>query len=240
MELMTVVMVVMNKTVICHVLNLISNVSQVEDVFWTAGGVMVMLTAKMAVMKTLLFVIKEHVILIHNSAVKTEDVFLSCGCAISIMIVVMILMNRLTCVVKEIVPLDGNAALDNQITDAFLNGYSAMEKMIVGTIATNYQKTVLNVIQSRTLSVPTIDVFQSNGLVTFPMIAVMEAMKLRPFVKEIIVSVQSLSSIVVTANAYHQDGAVTTKMIVVIIPTNRTVKATNARTELSSAPLDIV
>lgn len=41
----------MSNIAICHVPIPISNVNQVEDVFWTVGDAMVMLIVKMAVMK---------------------------------------------------------------------------------------------------------------------------------------------------------------------------------------------
>lgn len=66
-----------------------------------------------------------------NSHVKMDVALLNYGCATLIMIVEMIRMNQLTCAAKEIVQQAGNVVLDNRITDAYQNGCSVMEKMIV-------------------------------------------------------------------------------------------------------------
>lgn len=71
------------------------------------------------------------------------------------------------------------------------------------------------------------------------MIVVMVAMKPRPFAKAVIAIALSLNSIAVMENVFHQDGDVTMKTIAVTIVMNKIVRVINAKTELSSAPLDI-
>lgn len=79
-----------------------------------------------------------------NSLAKMDVAFLNCGCVTLIMTVEMILMNQHTNVVSRTVPMDGNDALVAPTIDAFLNGYSVMEKMIVEMDLMSFQKTALN------------------------------------------------------------------------------------------------
>lgn len=162
MEQMTVVMELMSKIVICHVQNLITSVNRVEDVFWIVGDVMVMLIAKMEVMRIQVFVIRELVIQKLNLVVRMDVAFQNYGCVISIMIVVMILMSQLICADKEIVQLVGKDVPDNRITVVYQNGCSVMVKMIVVIIVMSFQRIVQHVKMKLISSVAIIGVFQSE------------------------------------------------------------------------------
>lgn len=149
-----------------------------------------------------------HVIQKLNLVAKTDVAFLNFGCAISITIVGMTRTNQLICAVKGIAQPDGSAVLGSQIIDAFLNGCSAMERMIVVTTATNCLKIARFASLKQTLSARTIDAFRSNGPVTLPMIVAMDLMSQNHSAKENIGNAQSLNSIVKMENAFQADGDV--------------------------------
>lgn len=141
-----------------------------------------------------------------NLAARTVDAFPSCGCAISITIVVMIQTSPLTCVVKGTAQPDGRGAQGNLTTDAFLNGSSATEKMIVVITVMSCQKTAPFVKPRLTSSARTIAAFRSNGLAILPMIVAMDLMKLKHFAKENTENVRSRNSDVITENVFQVDG----------------------------------
>lgn len=100
------------------------------------------------------FQINELVTKKRNLLVKMDDAFRNCGCVVCsrncrekymddndecyfqilIMIVETIRMNQHICVANEIVLRVGRDVLASQIIDAFRNGCSAMERMIVEII----------------------------------------------------------------------------------------------------------
>lgn len=72
------------------------------------------------------------------------------------------------------------------------------------------------------------------------MTAVTEAMKLRPFAKENIVSVRNRSSGALMASVFRQDGVATTRMTAATIRTKRIAKIINAKMARSNALRAIV
>lgn len=99
------------------------------------------------------FQIKGLVMMKLNLHVKMAVVYQNCGCVTLIMIVVMIQMNQRTCAVNVTVQRAGNDAQDNQIIDAYQNGYFVMEKMIAVITVMKKPKTVLFVILIQILNV---------------------------------------------------------------------------------------
>lgn len=117
-------------------------------------------------------------------------------------------MNLLTCVVREIVQLDGSGVLVNQITDAFQNGFSAMERTTAATTATSFQKIVLSVNPKQISNVRIIAAFRNSGLAISLMIVVTDLMNLKLNARENIENVPSPNSAVITENVFQADGDV--------------------------------
>jgi len=90
------------------------------------------------------------------------DAFRNYGNAILITIAVTIPTSRRICAGKGIVQTDGRDVQVVPITDAFLNGCSAMEKTIAEITATKNQKIVLSALKLISVA-ETIAAFQSKS-----------------------------------------------------------------------------
>ena len=97
-----------------------------------------------------------------NSHAKTENVFQYYGNVTLTMIVGTTVTNLRIFAVITTVLSDGVVVLDMLTTDAFLSGYSVMEKMIAEMAQMNLQKIVRHAKKREISSVKIEDVFQSK------------------------------------------------------------------------------
>ena len=102
----------------------------------------------------------------------------------------------------------GGAVLDMQITDAFPNGSSVMERMIAGTEVTNWMRTVLHVKKMATSGVKIEDAFPKSGLATFQTIVAMLQTRMMTCALETTGSALNQSSNVTTTSVFQEDGLV--------------------------------
>jgi len=158
---------------------------------------------------------------------------------ISTTIAAMTQTNQPTCADNGIARLDGRGVRERPITGAYQNGCSATVRMIAVTVRMSYRRTVRSAKQPRTTSVRTTGAYLRDGCVTLRTTAVTTQMSRKTYAKDCIGSVRSLSSSVLTANAYRASGGATTMMIVATTQMNSTAVGSSARTARSSARVAI-
>lgn len=221
------------------------------------GNAMGMLIARMAVTKTLPFVVRifpfqfflstiikrydlitdVHIftqiivsaIQAQNLLAKMAGAFRKYGCVTLTMIVAMTVTNQRICVVKETVQLVGSGVQATPIIVAFLNGCSAMERMIVATVPMNCPITVPNAIPRWTSSARIIDAYPNNGSVILRMTVVMAVTKLKLCARTAIENVLNQSSVVTMVNVLPLDGGATVKTTVVITAMKMDARRLSAR-----------
>ena len=137
----TVGIKVMKSIVNMSVLRPNSNVRRQVGASRAHGSAMEMLTVWTEVMSRTKCVIIENVTNL-NSDARMVNVSPNCGSVILTMIVGMTVMSLSICAETGTVQLAGEDVLSSLIIDVSLNGISAMERMIVGTVQTNFLKTV--------------------------------------------------------------------------------------------------
>lgn len=147
-----------------------------------------------------------------NLAARTAVAFQNCGCATLTTIAVMTLMNQLTCAVSETARQDGRDAPASLTIVASRNGFSAMERTIAATTATNFQRTARFANPKQTSSARTTDAYPSNGLVTLLTTVEMDLTNRKRSAKENIVNVPNQSSDATTENVFLADGDVVSGM----------------------------
>lgn len=97
-----------------------------------------------------------------NSHAKMDAAFPNCGCVTLIMTVEMILTNLHTNVASRIVRMVGNDVLVAPIIDAFLSGYSVMERTTVEMDLMSFQRTAPNATKLVIFNARIIVVYQSK------------------------------------------------------------------------------
>lgn len=121
--------------------------------------------------------------------------------------------SLLICADKGTVLRDGNVVQDTQIIDAYLNGFSVMEKMIVAMAPTNFPKVVRYVIRTRNSSVRIVGAYRNNGCAIFRTIAEMAATRAKLFAKGNIGNVPNQNLDARMESAFLLDGDAIARMI---------------------------
>lgn len=202
---------------------------------------MVMLIAKMLVMKIQQSVTTVSVIQKLSSLARMEDVYRNYGCVILTMIVVMIRMNQLINVGNASAQMAGRDVQARQITGVFQNGCSVMGKMTAAMVVMNFLKIVPSAMKQEISSVPITTVVSRNvGCVILKMIVEIIVMKVKLFAVALTENVLNLNSGVTTTSVFLTDGGVTMMMTVVMVVMNLTALASHVKMAHSSVLVVIV
>merc|ERR1719193_627546 len=200
------------------------------------GSVMEMPTVWMARTKLRICATNAPVMTRLNSSVETESAFPSCGTVTTTTIVGMTQTSPLTSVATETAQLAGDDAQVQPTTDASLNGCSAMARMTVETEQTRWLRTAHDARTKETSLAEISAVCPNVGCVTLRMTAVTTLTREMSCVQDDTGSAQNLSSNAAMTNAFLEDGAVTTTMIVVMGRMRTNARSTHARRRGSSVP----
>merc|ERR1719237_1169945 len=172
-----------------------------------------------------------------NSSAETESASPSCGTVTTTTTVGMTQTSQLTSAETEIAQLAGDDAQVRPTTDASLNGCSATARMTAGTEQTRWLRTAHDARTRETSLVETSAVCPNVGCVTLRMTAATTLTREMSCVQDDTGSARNLSSSAAMTNAFLEDGAVTTTMIVVTVRMRTNVRSTPARRRGSSVPL---
>merc|ERR1719391_560975 len=144
--------------------------------------------------------------------------------------------SQLTSAATETAQLAGDDAQVRPTTDASLNGCSAMARMTAETELTRWLRTAHDA-RTRETSLAEISAVCPNvGCVTLRMTAGTTLTREMSCVQDEIGNARNLSSNAEMTNAFLEDGAVTTMMIVVMGRMRTNARNTHARQRGSSVP----
>ena len=231
----------MKVTAIMSALTISLNATVMAGVSLELTNVMAIKIVPMGRTKQTRFVTIENATKKPSFRVKMVNVFQYYGDVILTTIVGMTVMNHLTFVVTIIAPLVGGVVLAMLIIAVFLNGYSVMERTIVGMVQMNLRKTVHHVKKRETLNVRIEDAFQNVGYVISKMIVgTTQTNKNSCALTKVIGNVLNPNFDAPMPNAFPHVGNVIMMMIVGMDQTNKIVKIILAQQKDSNARVDIV
>merc|ERR1719507_368291 len=201
------------------------------------GSVMEMPTAWMARTKQRTFATSGPATMRRNSSAEMESASPSCGTVTTTTTVGMTQTSQPTSAETETAQLAGDDAQVRPTTDASLNGCSAMARMTAETELTRWLKTARDARTRETSLVEISAVCPNVGCVTLKMTAATTLTREMSCVQEDTGSAQNLSSSAAMINAFLEDGAVTTTMIVATGRMKTNARSTHAHRRGSSVPL---
>jgi hypothetical protein len=152
----------MSYIAIMNVQTINSNVIVMVDAYWVHTNVMEIKIVLMDLMKPTKFAITENVTKKRNFHVQMESAFQYYGNVTLTMIAAMIVMNLHIYAGITTVRLVGVVVLVMLTIDAFLSGYSVMERMIAGMAPMSLLKIAHHVKKREISNAKTEDVFQSK------------------------------------------------------------------------------